>query len=220
MELCVYGLLDCQTNYLPLLDLILTVHPRNCVCFLLPYLVYSVFTDFFLIFLCFSYPANPLTEVKDEPFLDSVSGANSLSFGQCLFLHIPPTQLAQVGVLQLSWDQLLQVNRRIFLIDNKRHTTMTNNSLDIWGCCSHWYIIHKMGFAHSVLCKPWLQAGDWVGLIYWSWGTLAGLYSLRSLLRCQTVGFTGISINQYCFFYSLNLLGCCPSLTGIRVMFS
>lgn len=56
------------------------------------------------------FQANSPTEGTDEPLPDSVSGANRLPSGQCLLLHVPPTKFPQVSrVLQLSWDQLLQV---------------------------------------------------------------------------------------------------------------
>lgn len=65
-------------------------------------------THAFVLCFCLSL-ADSFIEVRYEPFPDSVSGANSVSFGQRLLLHIPSTQLPQVGILQLSWDQLLQV---------------------------------------------------------------------------------------------------------------
>lgn len=57
-----------------------------------------VIPDLYLFLLSADSPA----QGEDEPLPDYVSGADSLPVDQRLLLHIPPTQLPQVGVLQLS----------------------------------------------------------------------------------------------------------------------
>lgn len=52
-------------------------------------------------FVLLGFSADPPAQGEDEPLPDAVSGADRLSAGQRLLLHIPPTQLPQVRVLQL-----------------------------------------------------------------------------------------------------------------------
>lgn len=49
----------------------------------------------------FWFSADPPAQGEGEPLPDYVSGADRLSAGQRLLLHISPTQLPQVRVLQL-----------------------------------------------------------------------------------------------------------------------
>lgn len=101
--------LDCCTNYLPPLALIippLNPHrPRVRVSRNLG----AANSDSTC---ALGFSADPPAQGEDEPLPDDVPGADRLSAGQRLLLHIPPTQLAQVRVLQLPRDQLLQVKKK------------------------------------------------------------------------------------------------------------
>lgn len=104
--------LDRYTNYLPPLALRIAAlnphHPRVRLLDLGAH-VGAVNSDCVCPFVLLGFSADPPAQGEDEPLPDAVSGADRLSAGQRLLLHIPPTQLPQVRVLQLPWDQLLQV---------------------------------------------------------------------------------------------------------------
>lgn len=118
--------LDCYTNYLPPLALrITTLNPHH------PPVRLQYYDNVYSWFHMSPYLADPPAEDEDEPLPDDVSGADRLSAGQRLLLHIPPTKLPQVRVLQLPWDQLLQVKTRLA-------DTLTGRSLDEWNRLWHW----------------------------------------------------------------------------------
>lgn len=114
--------LDCYTNYLPPLALRnRRTEPTSPLCVSLGpwqckfWFHTSVYT--------LGFSVDPPAEGEDKPLPDDVSGADRLSAGQRLLLHIPPAQLPQVRVRQLPWDQLLQVKTRLA-------DTLTGSSLD------------------------------------------------------------------------------------------